>query len=115
MLFNLNNLNIEERKIEIATLKVLGFNNKQVYRYIENEVRLLTFIGILIGIVLGYFFSNLLISICELENVMYDYSINYLNYIIAVVVTCLFTSITSILCRKHIRNINMIESLKQVE
>ena len=115
VLFNLNNLNIEERKIEIATLKVLGFNNKQVYRYIENEVRLLTFIGILIGIVLGYFFSNLLISICELENVMYDYSINYLNYIIAVVVTCLFTSITSILCRKHIRNINMIESLKQVE
>ena len=115
VLFNLNNLNIEERKIEIATLKVLGFKNKQVYRYIENEVRLLTFIGIVFGLILGYFFSNFLISICELENVMYDYSINYLNYIIAVVVTCLFTSITSILCRKHINNINMIESLKQVE
>lgn len=115
VLFNLNNLNIEERKIEIATLKVLGFNKKQIYRYIENEIRLLTFIGIIFGLIFGYFFSNIIIGACELENVMYDYSINYLNYILAVVITCVFSMITSYLCRRHIRDINMIESLKQVE
>ena len=115
VLFNLNNLNIEERKIEIATLKVLGFNKKQIYRYIENEIRLLTFIGIIFGLIFGYFFSNIIIGACELENVMYDYSINYLNYILAVIITCVFSIITSYLCRRHIRDINMIESLKQVE
>ena len=44
-----------------------------------------------------------------------DYSINYLNYILAVVITCVFSMVTSYLCRRHIRDINMIESLKQVE
>ena len=115
VLYNLNTLNVEERKREIATIKVLGFYKKETYHYIENEIKRLTFIGILIGIVFGYLFSNLLIKNCELDNLMYDYRIHVENYLLSIGITILFMIITSILGRKNIKKINMIESLKKVE
>ncbi len=71
VLYNLNSLNVEERKREIATIKVLGFYKKETYKYIENEIKRLTVIGIIIGIILGYIFSNILIKSCELDNLTY--------------------------------------------
>lgn len=115
VLYNLNSLNVEERKREIATIKVLGFNKKETYSYIENETKRLTFIGIIIGVILGYIFSSILIKSCELENLTYDYSINYLNYIYSIIITIIFMIITSIISRKNIEKIDMIESLKKVE
>ena len=115
VLYNLNSLNIEERKREIATIKVLGFYKKETYKYIENEVKILTLIGIIIGIIIGYFISNSLIKSCELDNLMYDYSINYYNYLYSVIITVVFMIITSIIGRKNISKINMVESLKKVE
>ena len=115
VLYNLNSLNIEERKREIATIKVLGFYKKETYKYIENEVKILTLIGIIIGIIIGYFISNSLIKSCELDNLMYDYSINYYNYLYSVFITVVFMIITSIIGRKNISKINMVESLKKVE
>ena len=115
VLYNLNSLNIEERKREIATIKVLGFYKKETYKYIENEVKILTLIGIIIGIIIGYFISNTLIKSCELDNLMYDYSINYYNYLYSVIITVVFMIITSIIGRKNISKINMVESLKKVE
>ena len=115
VLYNLNTLNVEERKREIATIKVLGFYKKETYRYIENEIKMLTVIGIIIGIILGYFISNILIKSCELDNLMYDYSINYYNYLYSIIITILFMVITSIIGRKNISKIDMIESLKKVE
>ncbi len=115
VLYNLNSLNVEERKREIATIEVLGFYSKETYRYIENEIRNLTLIGIIIGIFLGYFFSNILIKNCELDNLMYDYNINYYNYIYSILITIIFMVLTSLLGRVNIKRINMIESLKKVE
>ena len=115
VLYNLNTLNVEERKREISTIKVLGFKRKECYRYIENEIKKLTFIGIFIGVILGYFFSNILIKKCELDNLMYDYSIDYKNYLYAIAITIVFMIITSLLGRKQIQKIDMIESLKKVE
>jgi len=115
VLYNLNSLNVEERKREIATLKVLGFTKKETYKYIENEITRLTILGIFIGIVLGYFFSNILIYSCELDGLMYDYRINYLNYLYAIIITVIFMIITSLVSRKNIKKINMIESLKKIE
>lgn len=115
VLYNLSNLNIEERKREIATIKVLGFNKKEVNNYMENEIKCMMVIGIIIGVVFGYFFSIILIKSCELDNLMYDYSINYLNYLYSIVLTIIFTYITCLLCRKKIKKINMVESLKKVE
>ena len=115
VLYNLNSLNVEERKREIATIKVLGLSKRETYSYIENETKRLTFIGIIIGVILGYIFSNILIKNCELENLTYDYSINYLNYIYSIIITIIFMIITSIISRKNIERIDMIESLKKVE
>lgn len=115
VLYNLNSLNVEERKREIATIKVLGFTKKETYQYIENEVTRLTIIGIILGIFCGYIFSNILIKSCELDNLMYDYRINYLNYLYAIIITIIFMVITSLVSRINIKRINMIESLKKIE
>lgn len=115
VLYNLNTLNVEERKREIATIKVLGFYKRETYQYIENEIKRLTFIGIVLGLILGYFFSYFLIKSCELDNLRYDYTIQYWNYIYAVLITIFFMVLTSLLGRKNISKINMIESLKKVE
>lgn len=115
VLYNLNSLNVEERKREIATIKVLGFNKKETYKYIENEIKRLTIIGIVIGIFFGYIFSRVLIKSCELDNLMYDYSINYFNYLYSIIITVIFMIITSLIGRKNIERIDMIESLKKVE
>ena len=115
VLYNLNSLNIFERKREIATIKVLGFYKKETYKYIENEIKILTIIGIFFGIILGYYISNILIKSCELDNLMYDYSINISNYLYAILITIFFMIITSLIARKNINNIDMIESLKKVE
>ena len=115
VLYNLNTLNVEERKREIATIKVLGFYKRETYHYIENEIKRLTLIGIIIGLVFGYLFSSLLIKNCELDNLMYDYRIHIENYLLSIGITILFMIITSLLGRRNIQKINMIESLKKVE
>ena len=115
VLYNLNSLNVEERKREIATIKVLGFHKKETYKYIENEIKRLTIIGMIIGIIFGYFFSKVLIKSCELDNLMYDYSIDIYNYLYSIIITIVFMIITSLIGRKSIERIDMIESLKKVE
>ena len=115
VLYNLNTLNVEERKWEIATIKIVGFTQKETYHYIGNEIKRLTIIGIVIGIVFGYLFSNLLIKNCELDNLMYNYRIHIENYLLSIGITIFFMVITSILGRRNIKKINMIESLKKVE
>ena len=115
VLYNLNSLNVEERKREIATIKVLGFFKKETNHYIENEIMRITIMGIILGIIFGYFFSNILIKSCELDNLMYDYSIHIQNYLYAIIITIIFMIITSMLGRRNIEKIDMIESLKKVE
>lgn len=115
VLYNLNSLNVFERKREIATLKVLGFTKKETYRYIENEIVILISLGIIFGVIFGYIFSNILINSCELSNLMYDYSIVYINYIYSIAITIIFLIITSLISRRKIDNINMVESLKKNE
>lgn len=115
VLYNINSLNISERFSEIATIKVLGFNKKEVYQYIENEIKILTVIGIILGVILGHYFSLILIKNCELDNLMYDYNSPITNYVYAILITILFMIITSLISRVSIRKINMVESLKQVE
>ena len=115
VLYNLNTLNVFERKREIATLKVLGFHRRETYHYIENEIKILINIGIAFGILFGYVFSNVLIKSCELNNLMYDYRINYKNYLYAIIITIIFLILTSLMSRKNINKIDMVESLKKNE
>lgn len=115
VLYNLSNINISERKREIATLKVLGFYNKEVDRYITRENILLTIIGIVIGLFFGSYLSHFIISTCEPNYIMFIRHVDILSYIISALMTILFTVIINIITHYNLKKIDMIESLKNVE
>jgi len=115
VLYNLSNINISERKREIATLKVLGFYNKEVDDYITKENMILTTIGIIFGLILGKQLSNFIIATCEPDSVMFVRDITLFSYIISACITILFTIIVNWITHFSLKKINMIESLKNVE
>ena len=71
VLYNLSNVNISERKREIATLKVLGFYDKEVYNYITKEIIVLTLIGIILGLFGGYYLSIFILKTCEIDSLIF--------------------------------------------
>ncbi len=115
VLYNLANINIGERIREIATLKVLGFYNKEVDNYISKETNILTAIGILIGLFGGYILCNFLISTCEMDMVRFIRYINPISYIYAIAITILFTIVVNIIVHHTLKKVDMIESLKSIE
>lgn len=115
VLYNLSNININEREREIATLKVLGFYDKEVDNYITKENVILTIIGIAFGLLFGYFLTNMTISTVEMENARFIRHIKINSYIYASLISCLFTFIVNIVTHFTLKKIDMIESLKSVE
>lgn len=115
VLYNLSNININERKREISTLKVLGFYNTEVDRYITSENLILTFIGILLGLIGGYFLAIKVISTVEIEYVRFIYHIKPQSFIYTALLALAFTLIVNIIAHFNLKRINMIDSLKSVE
>ena len=115
VLYNLSNINIHERKREIATLKVLGFYPKEVDHYITQENIILTIIGIIIGLIFGYFLTNIVVSTVEIEYVRFIHKINFLSFVYASLLSILFTLIVNLITHFSLEKIDMIESLKSVE
>ncbi|MCI5726880.1 MAG: FtsX-like permease family protein, partial [Clostridium sp.] len=83
VMYNLSNINIVERKREIATLKVLGFYNSEVDNYIIKENIILTLIGIILGLFGGYYFTEVLISTVEMERLRFIYDISWQSYLVS--------------------------------
>ena len=115
VLYNLSYINISERKREIATLKVLGFTDKEVDNYIIKEMSLLTIFGIIFGLILGIFLTNIMIDTVEIEMVRFMHKINALSFILTAIFIAIFTVIVNIIIHFHLKKIDMIESLKSVE
>ncbi|HIU51583.1 MAG TPA: ABC transporter permease [Candidatus Merdicola faecigallinarum] len=115
VLYNLSNVNISERIRELATIKVLGFYDKEVYKYIARETTILTFIGILLGLLAGYFLNMFIIKTCELDILMFDTRMHFTSYLYAGILTIIFTMIVNIVTYFALKKIDMIESLKSVE
>lgn len=115
VLYNLSNININERMREIATLKVLGFYDNEVDNYITKENILLTIFGIAIGLVFGYFLTNITIGTVEMETARFIRNIKLNSYIYASLISCFFTIIVNFVTHFTLKKINMIESLKSVE
>ena len=115
VLINLINVNISERLREIATLKVLGFNNKEVNSYIFKEIIILTLIGAIIGLPLGKIEENMIMTVINMENICFSYTIKPFTYIASFAITIIFTLIVMLLTKKSLRKIKMVESLKSVE
>ena len=115
VLYNLTNVNISERLREIATLKVLGFHDKEVNAYVYKENIILTLVGAAAGIFLGKALHLTIMVVVELDNIMFGRNINLISYVVSVVITVLFAIIVNQAMKPKLKAIPMVESLKSVE
>lgn len=115
VLYNLNTVNIAERKRELATLKVLGFYNNEVAEYVYRENILLTFLGAVVGVVLGKFLHLFIIETVEVDSAMFGRNINVPSFIYSLVLTVLFSLMINGVMYFKLKRIDMVESLKSIE
>ena len=115
VLYNLLNSNISERIRELATIKVLGFYDREVYEYIGRETIILTILGMLVGLVGGYYLTMYILKTCEIDMLMFDPEIGVLSYVWGIVITVFFAIIVNAITYFSLKKIDMIESLKSVE
>ncbi len=115
VLYNLANVNISERTRELATIKVLGFYDNEVYDYIGRETTILTIIGITFGLLGGYLLNYYVLGTCEINILRYTKTILLISYLYATIITIIFTVIVNIATYFALKKIDMIESLKSVE
>lgn len=115
VLYNLNNINITERRRELATIKVLGFYDKEVAAYVYRENVLLTIIGAIAGCGLGYLLHRFVIVTVEVDDVMFGRNIELKSYIIAMLFTIGFSAFVNWVMYFKLKKIDMVESLKSVE
>ena len=115
VLYNLNNINITERRRELATLKVLGFYDMEVALYVYRENILLTLIGTIVGCGIGKFLHHFTISTVEVDAAMFGREIYVVSYVIAALYTIGFSVFVNWMMYFKLKKINMVESLKSVE
>lgn len=115
VLYNLSNVNISERMREIATIKVLGFNEKEVNAYVNRETIILALIGSLTGLLLGIYLHDLIMALAELDTIRFGRTIFWQSYAYSVALTMIFTLIVNWIMKFRLRKIQMVESLKAVE
>lgn len=115
VLYNLTNINIQERKSEIATIKVLGFYRKEVYQYVFRENIILGVIGALLGLGLGTLVHAYLIRTVEIDMAMFVRTVNPICYLLAFLLTMIFIKAINFVMRKVLIKIDMVESLKSIE
>lgn len=115
VMLNLTNINIGERMRELATLRVLGFYDKEMYDYIFRENNALSVIGAFVGLLFGKIMHLFVIRTCEVDMVMFVRSAKPLSYVYAFALTIVFSLIVNLLMRPKVRAIDMVESLKSAE
>lgn len=115
VLYNLNNININERRRELATLKVLGFYDLEVAEYVYRENILLTLIGTLVGCGIGKFLHMFTITTVEVDAAMFGREISMQSYLTGALFTIGFSIFVNFIMYFKLKKINMVESLKSVE
>ena len=115
VLYNLTSINIAERIREIATIKVLGFRDREVSDYVFRENLLLTIMGTLTGLLLGVVLHRFVMGTMETDALMFGKEIHWLSYILSVVLTMFFSILVNIFMFYRLRHIHLVESLKAAE
>ena len=115
VLYNLTNVNISERIREIATIKVLGFYDKEVSAYIYRENIILTIIGTVVGLGLGTILHKFIMVTVEIQSMMFGRVIDISSYFIAAVLTIVLSLFVNLAMFYKLRNVKMVESLKSVD
>ena len=115
VIFNLTNINLEERSREIATVEVLGFTPGEVRFYVLRENLVLSFFAGLLGIPLGILCTHAVMKRILLDSMTFHIVVRPLSCVLSLLITVLFAAIVNVLMRRQIRRIHMAESLKAVE
>lgn len=115
VLYNLNNINVNERIRELATLKVLGFYNGEVSAYIYRENVILTLIGIFFGLFLGIPLNIAVIGVVDIDTLTFKTRLEPQSFIIAILFTALMAIMVNLIMHFKLKKISMVESLKSVE
>lgn len=115
VLYNLNNINITERRRELATLKVLGFYDTEVSSYVYRENIMLTIFSIVVGIVLGALLHRFVITTVEVDAVMFGRVVKWQSYLLSALLTTVFSLFVNWVMYYKLKKIDMVESLKSVE
>ena len=115
VLFTLSTTNISERERELATIKVLGFYDREVHAYVDKETLILTIIGVIIGIPVGYLFSLSLPYILRLPSMYFAVTLNHISYVYAAVLSLVFLLAVNLITDRYLNRIDMVEALKSVE
>ncbi|MBQ9069288.1 MAG: FtsX-like permease family protein [Eggerthellaceae bacterium] len=115
VLYNLTNINITERRREIATIKVLGFSKRETSAYIFREITLLSLLGSALGLVLGVLLESFVVVTAEVDYVMFGRDIHPLSFVLSVAMTLVFSAFVMLFMRRKLDDVGMVESLKSVE
>ena len=115
VVFTLSNTNISERERELATIKVLGFKRPEVHRYINKETLILTGIGIVAGMPMGYFLARSLTWILRMPSLYFDVVVDPLTYVISAVLAFVFTLLVNLITDRSLDRIDMVGALKSAE
>lgn len=115
VLYNLININIEERRKELATLKVLGFHNEEVAGYIFREVSILAVIGTGVGLVLGVLLHSFVIVSAESPDFMFGRGVSLLSLVLSALVTLVFSGLVQLVMARKLKGIKMVDSMKVID
>ena len=115
VLFTLANTNVSEREREMATLKVLGFFDKEVHHYVNREMMVLTMMGVVLGLPLGRFVGGLLTAALNMPALYFEVECTPLSYVIAAGTTMAFALLVQLFVNPVLDRIDPISSLKSVE
>ena len=115
VLYNLTNININERSRELATLRVLGYHHREVAIYIFREIGILSILGTLAGLIAGWVLHRYVILTAESVDFMMGREISWQSYLLAAVLTLVFSALVDILMLFKLRRIQMVESMKAVD
>ena len=115
VLYNLTNINLSERIREIATIKVLGFYNREVSTYVYRENLILSIVGAASGLLLGIYLHRTIMTSIEQSGVMFGNYIDRMSFLYAFAMTFVFTMLVNIFMYRRLKHIPMVESLKSIE
>ena len=115
ILYNLTNINVAERIRELSTIKVLGFHNKEVTLYIYRETMVLSFVGIVLGLVAGYYLHQFLIQMISPATILFYPLVSWEVYALPIIAVTVILALLGLFVNHHLRKVDMLEALKSVE
>ena len=115
ILYNLTNINVAERIRELSTIKVLGFHNKEVTLYIYRETIILSLVGMIVGLVSGFYLHQFLIQMIAPGTFRFQPNVGWEIYLIPVLAVSVILTILGFFVNHYLRKVDMLEALKSVE